>query len=36
MNILKIKHGALGDLIISFGAMKTLRENYQNIHELTN
>ena len=29
MNILIIKHGSLGDLIISFGAMKTLRENYQ-------
>ena len=26
MNILIIKHGSLGDLIISFGAMKTLRE----------
>ena len=30
MNILIIKHGSLGDLIVSFGAMKTLRENYQN------
>ena len=30
MNILIIKHGSLGDLIVSFGAMKTLRANYPN------
>ena len=30
MNILIIKHGSLGDLIVSFGAMKTLRVNYPN------
>ena len=30
MNILIIKHGSLGDLIVSFGAMKTLRVNYSN------
>ena len=28
MNILVIKHGSLGDLVLSFGAIKTLRENY--------
>ena len=30
MNILVIKHGSLGDLVLSFGAIKTLRENYPN------
>ena len=30
MNILIIKHGSLGDLVVSFGAMKTLRVNYPN------
>ena len=30
MNILIIKHGSLGDLVLSFGAIKTLRNNYPN------
>ena len=30
MNILVIKHGSLGDLVLSFGAIKTLRHNYPN------
>ena len=30
MNIIIIKHGSLGDLVLSFGAIKTLRENYPN------
>ena len=30
MNILVIKHGSLGDLVLSFGAIKTLRENHPN------
>ncbi len=30
MNILVIKHGSLGDLVLSFGAIKTLKENYPN------
>ena len=30
MNILIIKHGSLGDLVVSFGAMKTVRVNYSN------
>ena len=30
MNILIIKHGSLGDLVLSIGAIKTLRENYTN------
>ena len=30
MNILVIKHGSLGDLVLSFGAIKTLRKNYPN------
>ena len=28
MNILVIKHGSLGDLVLSFGAIKTVRDNY--------
>ena len=30
MNILIIKHGSLGDLVMSFGAIKTIRINYPN------
>ena len=30
MNILVIKHGSLGDLVLSFGAIKSLRNNYPN------
>ena len=30
MNILIIKHGSLGDLVMSFGAIKTIRVNYHN------
>lgn len=30
MNILIIKHGSLGDVVMSFGAIKTIRVNYHN------
>ena len=30
MKILIIKHGSLGDLVLSFGAIKTLNHHYAN------
>lgn len=30
MKILIIKHGSLGDLILSFGAIRTIKQNYKN------
>ena len=30
MKILIIKHGSLGDLVLSFGAIKTLNHHYPN------
>ena len=34
MNILVIKHGSLGDLVLSFGAIKTLKRKLSKLEHI--